>query len=238
MSRASFGALTAAGLLSAAVAHASGAPEQEGIYIQAFGGWATANDQRLDLQCQGGCLGQDRRLFSFDDAARYGAAVGMGFAPGWRIELEGAYQSHDVSSAFEGVTNNLRSIKLKAGGSLDAWTVMANIWKDFQISEHFSCHIGGGMGAASLKLDPQQFSLFGGSGHLKEDWVFAGQLGAGVDFALTKSFTLFADYRYLITDRPSLDGFDGGEGVGKFQANGQDFKSKQALLGARFTFGK
>ena len=238
MSRASFGTLTAAGLLSAAVAHASGVPEQAGVYVQVFGGWADANDQSLELQCQGGCVGGDRRVYEFDDAYLYGGAVGVGFAPGWRSEIETTYRSHDVSSAFEGVAGNERETKLRGGGSIEAWTVMANIWKDIQITDRLSCHVGGGMGIAEIQLDPNQFSLGGGATDLSSDWVFAGQVGVGIDFALTKSFALFLDYRYLMTDRPSFDGFDGGEGVGKFQAQGDNFKSNQAILGARMTFGK
>lgn len=120
-------------------------------------------------------------------------------------------------------------------GSLDAWSLMANIWVDFDpfniMPDTVTPFIGGGIGAAMIDFEysVQATSLFGGtlsSNTAGDDIVLAYQLGAGLDFEVGNGITLSAQYRYF----GSMDADIGG---------GADVRmdSHNIMFGLSFPFG-
>ncbi len=92
------------------------------------------------------------------------------------------------------------------GGSLDAWSLMANVWVDFDpfgiMPDAAMPFIGGGVGAAMIDFEYSfaGSTLFGSgiNGNTSgDDIVLAYQLGAGINFEVGNGIMLSAQYRYF-----------------------------------------
>jgi len=106
-----------------------------------------------------------------------------------------------------------------AGGELDTWSFMMNVWYDFDFGDSpIHPFIGGGIGFAHAALDfnmgvtglPNTLAgLFGttasyrGNGEAT-DWGFAYQAGAGLGYDLGNGMMLSAQYRYFNTGAMDL----------------------------------
>lgn len=76
---------------------------------------------------------------------------------------------------------------------------LGNLWYDFDMGNGFIPYLGGGIGFALLK-DTSSYSTRSGY-----ETVFAGQLGAGLQYAVSGGFVLDLGYRMLGQDRPGND---------------------------------
>jgi OOP family OmpA-OmpF porin len=121
------------------------------------------------------------------------AALGaLGYAMrNWRVEIEGGYRSNEL----ETYEKNGWSIE-PVSGELTEISAMLNVIYDVPLSEAFSLSIGAGAGGdyADLSIDlPWQSIEY-------NDWRFAYQGIAGVNYALTHNLAMFVNYRYLYVD--------------------------------------
>lgn len=100
------------------------------------------------------------------------------------------------------------AVNATTDGSIDAWSLMANIWIDFDpigiFPDNITPFIGGGVGAAlvDFEYDAAASTFLGStlSGHVEGDsWAMAYQLGAGINFDLGNGMLLSAQYRYFGT---------------------------------------
>jgi opacity protein-like surface antigen len=193
--------------------------QHSGPYVGAFvGGSALMNAEGSD----------DQGNFSlkFDPALLGSAVAGWDFAPGnpvgeGRIELEYTRRS-----------NPLTQVKFVEGdfegkGDVTVDSLLVNFFGILHNKTPWSPYAGVGIGAArmeatDLKVNGQPL----GSG---SSVVFAYQLGAGVDFALTDYLSLDLGYRFFNSIRPRFT-----------EANGQSFKmdylSHNVILGLRVGF--
>lgn len=162
----------------------------------------------------------------FNPALQGSAVVGWDFEPGnpvgeGRIELEYSRRGNDLDKVefVEG--------SFKGGGKVTADSLLVNFYGVYHDKSLWSPYFGLGLGVARIKASDllvTGYSLGSGS-----DTVFAGQLGTGVEFAMTKHLSLDLGYRFFATTRPEFKEVDSK----RFK---MDYYSHSALLGIRWGF--
>jgi len=128
----------------------------------------------------------------------YAGALLIGYDFGtFRLDLEGSYRTADVDK-IEINGNKAGS----ANGDIEIKAVLLNGYYDFITGGNYSPYVGAGLGWAKVSYD----SVDANFGKLvdDDDTVLAGQLSAGVLFALNKSVVLDIGYRFLATEKPDL----------------------------------
>ena len=97
-----------------------------------------------------------------------------------------------------------------ATGDLSATYLLANVWADVARFGQATAYVGGGLGAAYVTAD----TSFNGSpdwGYGKGEWGFAGQLGAGVTYAIAQNIDLDLGYRFKAVTDIDFDDMNGDE---------------------------
>jgi len=140
----------------------------------------------------------------YTTTATYG--VGVGYATGTKTistgkttglgPLKGAYSTTPLSGT---TTGNFTS-----NGQAETWSIMANVWYDYNLGNGVTAIVGGGIGAAHVDLEYNAAvpTYFGGTVRYGLDdsgWGFAYQLGVGLGYDLGGGMTLSAEYRYFGT---------------------------------------
>jgi len=138
-----------------------------------------------------------------------------------RVEVEYSHHGNRLDKA------EFKQGKVPASGNMNADCLLFNSFGVFRDGNRWAPYFGVGAGVAriaavGLKVTDQPLSD-------DSAVVFAYQVGAGIDFALTKTFSLDFGYRFLGTSRPSLTEADGR----KF---GTNYLSHSAVLGLRYGF--
>ena len=124
-----------------------------------------------------------------------GGAAGVAFdrPSGWlRFELEGRSRETIQVTDTEPVIGTLKT------SASDGWSAMANIWRDYSVTDRLGFYVGGGIGAGgyrgSLDGDLALGATVSGSTGISS---FAWQGGAGVCYAVTDRVTLDLGYRFF-----------------------------------------
>lgn len=148
------------------------------------------------------------------------AALGIGrrFTRNIRGEIEASYTAQDFDPADNG---------FYTGGELQAATLMALAFWDFNVDGNFRPFIGGGAGIGIIEPDAG-LELFGPSAEplrQRQETSIAWQATAGAVFDVSQSLALSVRYRYLDAGRYLIGDFEG------------DYDSHQVLGGLRYTFG-
>ena len=140
------------------------------------------------------------------DGFTIGGAFGGEVAPGLRAEQEFSYLRHENRDT----RFNVNAPRLPLSGDTDAFFILANLWKDFDLGLA-SVYLGGGVGTAILGIDGQ-YTSGGVRGWDDSSVAFAGQLGGGVRIGLTDRVALDAGYRFKMAVDANLlsGGFTGG----------------------------
>jgi OmpA-OmpF porin, OOP family len=189
--------------------------QNRGFYIGGGGG--------LNLQSD-----NDFRRSGTDSKAKYDPGYvallnfGYGFGNGLRLELEPGYRRNDVDT-INGLSGD---------GHSEILSVMANAIYDFDIHTPvvpLVPHLGFGLGYAHVMNRSQPHN---GLLVKKQDDTPAGQLIAGVDYAVSPGLKLGLDYRYFVAhDADFRVATTGGTShVG-------DFDDHSVLLTVRYEFG-
>lgn len=154
--------------------------------------------------------------------ATFNAGFGFGGGGGYdfdflRVEGEIAYRKNDINKVSTALYGN-------AGGSgdLSALSFMLNGFYDFKNRTFITPYIGGGIGVALLELSTVTAETIRISGG--DDTVFAYQLEAGFNNAITESMSFDLGYRYFATTDPS---------VGETDAQ---YKSHNVVIRFRYVF--
>jgi opacity protein-like surface antigen len=124
-------------------------------------------------------------------------------ANGLRVELEGGYRhNHQPGHA----TINSSSAITQ---TTSTWSVMGNVWYDFDMGSRLKPYIGGGVGWARNKFIPKPFT----TAQTVEDEGFAWQAGGGLNFEVNKDASIGLGYRYMDAGSygSSLAGADFGD---------------------------
>ena len=149
---------------------------------------------------------------SEDDLAGF-VRLGYQFAPNWRVELEGGARAGDIETirgnpARLTVPDAVCSPTVPVGptcaapqGSVESYTMMANVLYDFFPSSSFRPFIGAGIGVNYVKMDIggrfNDSPAFGGWRIDDNDTAFAWQFIGGASFDITQRLTADITYRYL-----------------------------------------
>jgi opacity protein-like surface antigen len=167
-----------------------------------------------------------RFSLKFDPALQGSVVAGWDFAPGnpvgeGRIELEYTRRSNPLDKVkfVEG--------SFKGGGDLTADSLLLNFFGVFHEDRFWAPYAGVGLGVARIEASDLQVTgqpLSSGSA-----FVFAYQLGVGLDFTLTDYLSLDIGYRFFNTTQPKFTEANGH----KFE---MDYFSHSAILGLRFGF--
>ena len=162
--------------------------------------------------------------FNVENGFALSGAVGFGldhWLHGLSVEGEVGYRRNNVGGHWETSNNFLASaISAQAitGGAIDAnlstFSLMANLWYEFDIGMKFKPYFGGGVGWARTKLDgvfeePVRLTQVNAAainpfdGFDVERNGFAYQLGAGITSEIVPGTRLGIGYRYF--DGPNVD---------------------------------
>lgn len=193
--------------------------QHSGPFVGAFiGGNSLLNAKGSDDQ-------GDFRL-SFKPGFQGSAVLGWDFEPGnplgeGRAELEYTRRSNPLDQVkfVEG--------SFTGGGTVVSDSLMLNFFGVFHDGGRWAPYIGGGVGAtrieaSSLKVDGQTMSS-------DSAIVFAYQLGAGFDVALTDYLNLDLGYRFFGSTSPKLSEVGG-------RSFKMDYFSHNVILGLRVGF--
>ena len=142
-------------------------------------------------------------LFDFDEdmyTLQIGAKSPWSFS-NWNVSLFGEVgwtENHD---------NALRPPILggTAESTLDIVPLTFNVKFDCPISGGLSAYVGGGLGASYVDAEISSTLLpaFDESGN---DWVFTGQVFAGLDYRVDETWDVFAGLRWIYFDDPDFNG--------------------------------
>lgn len=165
-----------------------------------------------------------------DSLLTAGGAVGTAFdrASGLlRLEIEGRGRD-----ALSGLTNSFEPPTPSYFYSVraaDGWSVMANAWRDWYLTERLGFYGGGGIGAGGYRLTVND-TIVSGYGHVGG---FAWQAGTGTTYRITERTTLDLGYRFFDTVSDSLPLT--AIGSGGFPAGGyvSNFYASELLLSVR-----
>ncbi|MDF3218573.1 porin family protein [Mesorhizobium sp. M7A.F.Ca.CA.001.09.2.1] len=182
-------------------AHAADAivdtPRAEDLwYVTLFGGASFPNNVKTDFY-------GDQYSVDLKTGFVIGGAVGRRINDVFRVEGELSYARYKASEYNYGGPNNY-----PASGNLSATYLLANVWADVAHFGDAKLYVGGGLGAAYVTADTN----FDGNdyGYGPGGWGFAGQVGAGITYAVTQNVDLDFGYRFKAVTSVDLDDNDGG----------------------------
>ncbi len=139
----------------------------------------------------------------FDTGVYAGGTAGLDFGL-LRLEGELSYRSSDIKS----ITDQSDGFQFQnVDGDLGALAFMVNAFVDLHNPSPITPYFGGGAGVAVLDLSdtfggaPTQGLLYPGGSQT----VFAYQVGAGLEIALNRFFSLDIGYRYFGTDKAKFE---------------------------------
>ena len=193
--------------------------QHSGPYVGAFiGGNALMDAESSD----------DLGSFSlkFDPALQGSAVLGWDFEPGnpvgeGRIELEYTRRSNPLDKV------KFAEGSFKGGGNVTTDSLLLNFFGVFRDDRPWAPYVGVGIGAA--RIEASDLQVTGQPMSNDSNFVFAYQLGTGVDFALTKRLNLDLGYRFFGSTKPRFAETNGH----KFA---MDYFSHSAVLGLRVGF--
>ena len=172
---------------------------------------------------------------TFNERIRFDPGIYIGGAGGFdfgflRLEGELSYKEADIKSITDNTgVNQFRDID----GNLGALAFMANAFFDFHNYSPITPYVGGGIGFATLHLTNTFATDQNNNRNLMyprdDNTVFAYQVGAGLDIALTPRYSLDLGYRYFNTDRASFS-------RDLLTSSGIRFESHNALVGFKMKF--
>jgi opacity protein-like surface antigen len=169
-------------------------------YVTLFGGASFPNHVKTDYDA-------GRYSVDLDTGFVIGGAVGRRINDTFRVEGElsyARYKASDYSYSFPAEEPGSGP----ASGNLSATYLLANVWADVAHFGEANLYVGGGIGAAYVTADTR----FDGEdyGYGPGGWGFAGQVGAGVTYAVTQNIDLDFGYRFKAVTAVDLDDNDGG----------------------------
>ena len=151
------------------------------------------------------------------------ATVGYAFGGNWRAEFEAGYRDNDIDAITPVVSIVGNS------GSLTESTLMANVLYDIRLGDKLSLSLGAGAGMDFAELDLVG-TLYNAS---DDDWNFAYQGIAGLNYAIGGRTTAFINYRYLTVSSPN---YDLTAKLGPL-VDSDDYQKHTVTLGLRYALG-
>lgn len=155
-------------------------------------------------------------------------ALGVNLGRGLRLEGEVSYSKSDLdktditgTGSFSGLSLDLDDVD----GSVSTLSFMANGAFEFTNNSAFTPYVMGGLGGAIVSISDWKT----GSVEIAEDdddFVFAYQLGAGINLAIDERVSFDLEYRYFATTDPTFTDVDADYDA--------EFSSHNVMLGMRY----
>lgn len=193
--------------------------QHSGPYVGAYIG----GNMLMDAEGSGN---QGSFSLEFNPALQGSAVLGWDLEPGnpvgeGRIELEYTRRSNQVDQM------KFTDGSFKGSGDLTADSLLLNLFGVFRDNRPWSPYAGVGIGAA--RIEASDLKVSGNPMGSGSAIVFAYQLGAGLDLALTDNLILDLGYRFFSSTKPRFNEVNGQ----KFDV---DYMSHNAILGLRLGF--
>jgi opacity protein-like surface antigen len=188
-----------------------------GVYLEGNLGYAFPD--KVDVE-EGPIDGE----VELDDTWLVGGAVGYRF-PWARVEANVSYREPDVDKV------DVAGLDFGGDGETKALVGLVNAYLDLDFGLPVHPYVGGGVGAAYVKLDT------GGDSPLQVDdeaGTFAWNLLAGVGYDVTESVAVTATYRYLRLEGTDFSADVAGVDVDDLDVD--DVNLHEVMLGLRYTF--
>jgi opacity protein-like surface antigen len=169
-------------------------------YVSGFGGWSGSGDNENYAGLIAAKYSAD---VSFNTGTIFGGAIGYEFGENllgvFRMEVEGSYRDFEAKSTAPFVDASLAYKAVSPiHGDVTKTDVLVNIVQDFDLGwSPFRPFLGAGFGVAmvdtDLALTPAgRTYVINGS-----DTVFAWQLSAGLELAITEGLKAYGEYRVM-----------------------------------------
>jgi len=187
-------------------------------YVGLSGGYTYMQDQDIS--------GSSSRSMSLDNG--YGIGGSIGYLPNSSIPLLNSMRFEAEITYHQ---NNLNQIKTNSGsisghGDYDTTAYMVNAFYDLPLNSRWSPYIGGGIGAANVKL-----TSGGGAGNTNDsdsEFAYQGMVGIGYSPDTIPNTQWTLGYRYLATSDPKFAAAAGSINT--------EYSSHNIELGAKFRF--
>ena len=159
------------------------------------------------------------------DLLTLGGALGVSaHRPGGELRLE-------VESLGRGTLNDSTASVFApqeyAVRASDSWTVMANIWREYSLTDRLGLYGGGGIGAGGYRISVDDQTVSGAD----VDAAFAWQVGTGVTWSIGPRLTVDFGYRFLDLGTMSMPlALNGGAPAGNYTSA---FSASEWLLSVR-----
>ncbi|MFM9059879.1 MAG: outer membrane protein [Planctomycetaceae bacterium] len=133
-----------------------------------------------------------------------------------RLEAEGRYRG-PIDQTYLGFNQNFsprhpNPVGIVEGKNFGGWSVLADAWRDFRLSDHFDVYGGGGIGATGYESSFQQISgPIPEPATMRYNTEFAWQAGVGCIWNVNDRLAVDASYRLFGTGWTfTREGFAGG----------------------------
>jgi outer membrane protein OmpA-like peptidoglycan-associated protein len=148
-------------------------------------------------------------------------SIGYAFTQNWRTEVEFGYRKNEISAVVADLDWQ--------DGTLWEASAMANVLYDIRLADKLGLSIGAGAGADFANLTERGPGL----DQSDQDWNFAYQGIAGLNYALGSRTTAFVNYRYFRVANPNFD----MSSLGGDLIEGDDFVKHTVTAGLRYALG-
>lgn len=241
-----FGAVAALATILAGPAFAADLPTyvyEEPVYDKA-GAWYLRGDigyvatRNYEVSYDGSAGHQEFINEDFSDTWLVGVGVGYKFNHFFRADLTLDYRATWDFEANTVCLGGCGAALNDEYGSGSMYTVLANVYLDWENESKFTPYVGGGAGLAYINIDRQYGLNFGGTSYSSFEsegsWKFAAAAMAGVTMDVTHNFAIDANYRYLWVGDVEGGQSDTSGLSGKLTYEDVDFH--EIRLGGRYTF--
>jgi outer membrane protein OmpA-like peptidoglycan-associated protein len=220
-------AVLLAGTAAIALATSASASGLRGSYAAIEGGAGWIGSERILQEVAVTSVITTSPIFDTDFATGWAvlATLGYAFDNNLRAEIEAGYRRNDIDRLVQLTTPAV----LSASGDLSEFTVMANLLYDFALGDKLTLSVGAGVGADLANLKAAALGVD------DDEWVFAYQAIAGLNYAIGRQTQLFLNYRYLHADAPEYTAVTGVNTVQHTALLG-DLGKHTATFGLRFFF--
>jgi outer membrane protein OmpA-like peptidoglycan-associated protein len=220
-----------AGAAILAVSASAQAAELRGTYVAFEGGATFINSQGFfqDYIYSSSNFTYSEYHGDFDAGWAVFGSVGYAFNNNLRTEIEVGYRRNSFSELEQLFTGSTPNAALSTDGHLSEFSLMANLLYDIHLSRRLTLSLGAGAGGDLARLD------VGAIGFKDDDWRFAWQGIAGLNYAIGDRTQLFLNYRYLTVDAPAYVN-DSDPAVTHRVIFFNDLEKQTVTVGLRYAF--
>ncbi len=189
--------------------------ESTGAYFGLSGGLSLVPDSDVSATVNGIPASGE---VEFDPGFSIGAQAGYKWQQSIRTEVEYRFSRAETDSA----TVSAAGLTATGPVSGSAWShaILANAWYDWDLKNGWMPYAGGGVGGFIIDATDSD-----------ADFVFGGQVGAGISYAYTKDVVFDLGYRYVITQDAEL-----GTDVAGVSDIETEYSSHNFMIGVRGHF--